>query len=258
MAETGARAKGLGYWVGISTAYLFVLMFANLYGFWKPFSVNVFTMVGVLDVLSNGLFYVADVVISVATVSVCAGLLFVAVRRFAPNARGFRLLLMPERGRMFFSGMIVVMGCVTVVPYLVIIFSGIPVWRSYLTTLLIYGVFVMVGCYAIVAWIDQEPLRGEPWAWFMAVLAFALGPAGSFQKGARAAEAIEEGCGATRVTVPSAGELGLDLSGGRPVYLGHVGEYFVVRGDLDGVVTVIRLADGQRVGLSQAKPLACE
>lgn len=242
------------------TAYLLVLLFANMYGFWLPFSVNVFAFLGLSDFLTSAIKFVTIQVTTFTvgalalalTVMVAANLVGWIVKRVRarahePFTRALHRFDLEERDLLW---TFVILGLVGLV-----CFVGIE--RPYGLALLWAMIAIWIGL-----WFAGRVTRFDsdgPRKTFrvVAVVFFAVVPIAVYAQARTNAERVKQGCMPTRIAADSADSYGLPstIPSESPTYLGTAGDYFFFYQNANERVWILRLKEGEPLGLIKADEL---
>lgn len=233
--------------LALLSAYLFLVLFANMYGFWRPFGVNVFAYANVLELFTNAALYVGQSVILLTQVIVLAGLAlwfliilfnytfvpfiakFVRVRGVIESTLSFairRPIAVPTAEFSLHVWVMRLRGASQDLQELVAVFMvlglfGLAVLANpYNVWVFVVFVFLSLGI-TVGAQVSDEYAQG--WRKTLTMVLFAamgLLPAICYARGSYVAEAVRRGCGTVRYLEPYQ-----DVAADLPVYLGHVGDF---------------------------------
>jgi hypothetical protein len=222
--------------VSLSTGYVLLVLFCNMFGFWRAFGINVFGYANLLELFSNASLYAGQsfvvlfgliAVVALAIWLIVIGSNFIGRRLGRQEFSVHEWLGRVKFGSQDFAHLIVAfasVGCAG----LLIFPSPFESW-----TFLIFG-FLSVGI-ALASRVTEG--LGAGWSRtlrIVLVLALSLLPAISYARASLAAQAIKQGCGTVRWR-----ENDTPLHAGMPVYLGHVGSFLFLYDDTHGVELVI-------------------
>ena len=252
MAKSKEHAFIREHPIAVGTLYLLILEFANMYGFWRPFRVNIFGFTGILDSLTNGLQFVADGFIALMNKAIVFWFVIAVLiwcRNLVARIRGKpRFDIHDVLGRIQ-PGQLVSLP----VAFFLLIAVVNLFWA--LMTATPYGLWVALGSVsaaigvagAVMASRRKKPGWGRTLRMVTVFLA-ALLPASVFIKGATAAYSIKRGCGDVRLSPASLAALDIRDVDDLPVYLGHAEDHFFFYDDSKDEVLVLKQGD-KKIGL---------
>lgn len=239
--DTDNRKAPLSLNLGYAVAYMFLLLFMNMYGFWRPFSVNIFTFLNIAESLTNALLFVGDAVLFVLPFTVLllvviwVPLLVINVfRKSAITAHGLFTVLEPNSG--------VLKSCVALLLLMAALSS------FFLQDPFRVSVFLSLSLLAGGLTTSALHLRGSAEGWgrsisTLVILILSVLPAFAYTRGAFAAYHIQAGCGDTRLSDHGVDKFELRDKKRLPVYLGHAGDNYIFYNDVEDEVFVLTVSN---------------
>lgn len=231
----------LGTVVTLSTAYVVALLYANLFGFWGPFHVSIFSFVGVSESLTNALPFVGKQVVFAGA---CVGvfLLLLLSRRIQAFSLRWISKLTDGKGQLTDYAYSCAIKCWVVAGLAFLLLKGTYMAR---VTAVAYsvGLGLLVGAVMLRR---QHIGLARVIAWAVAFAVCVLPSMVYFQASVNA-HTIRQGCGWIKASADTAARLA--AAAGDNIYLGYAGEHFFFFNEDSMQVLILHDSEGKPVAL---------